>query len=159
MFVVIFSSRRATTIREQQQSRFFFLGTLVSFVPILGLTVVPTLLHARLVIDGSLSMIFLVLFPLTMSYAVLRYNLLIFDFYVKRVVTTVVSMIGLALLTFVLFAVGSVLVAETISLSLAGLLLAGVVSAPCIWWSCKLLTERVFFPEARYYKRVLKQVQ
>ena len=159
VLIVIFSSRRSTTIREQQQSRFFFLGTLLSFVPILGLTVIPTLLHARLVVDGSLSMIFLVLFPLTMGYAVLRYNLLVFDSYVKRVVTTVVSMVGLALLTFVLFAIGSVLVSDTISLSLAGLLLAGVIGAPCIWWSCKLLTERVFFPEAQYYKRVLKQVQ
>ena len=159
VLVVIFSSRRSTTIREQQQSRFFFLGTLLSFVPILGLTVIPTLLHARLVVDGSLSMIFLVLFPLTMGYAVLRYNLLVFDSYVKRVVTTVVSMVGLALLTFVLFAVGSILVSDTISLSLAGLLLVGVIGAPCIWWSCKLLTERVFFPEAQYYKRVLKQVQ
>ena len=35
----------------------------------------------------------------------------------------------------------------------------GVIGAPCIWWGCKLLTERVFFPEAQYYKRVLKQVQ
>ena len=159
VLLVIFSSRRSTTIREQQQSRFFFLGTLLSFVPILGLTVIPTLLHARLVVDGGLSMIFLVLFPLTMGYAVLRYNLLVFDSYVKRVVTTVVSVVGLALLTFVLFAIGSVLVSDTISLYLAGLLLVGVIAAPCIWWSCKLLTERVFFPEAQYYKRVLKQVQ
>lgn len=157
--VIVRATRSVTSVREQQQSRFFFLGTLLSFVPILGLTVLPTLLHARLVVDGSLSVIFLVLFPLTMGYAVLRYNLLVFDSYVKRVVTTVVSIVGLALLAFVLFAVGSVFVSDTISLSLASLLLVGVVGAPCIWWGCKLLTERVFFPEAQYYKRMLKQVQ
>ncbi len=157
--VIVHATRRATTVREQQQSRFFFLGTLLSFVPILGLTVLPTLLHLHFVVDGTLSVIFLVLFPFTMGYAVLRYSLLVFDSYVKRAVTAIVSAVGLALLTFVLFAIGSVLISNTTSFSLAGLLLVGVLGAPCIWWGGKLLTEHFFFPEAQYYKRVLRQVQ
>lgn len=159
VFVVVSSSRRSTTVREYQQSRFFMLGTLLSFVPILGLTVVPTIIHARLVVDGGFSMVFLTFFPLTVGYAALRYNTLVFDSYVKKIVTLVVSAVGLALFTFLLFAVGSAFEAGMVSVSLAILLLISVLGGPCIWWAGKVLTERVFFPEAQYYKRILKQSQ
>ena len=65
-------------------------GTLLSFVPIFLLTVIPQLLHLAASIDGTRSMIFLVFFPIAMAYSLLRYELLVFDIYVRRVVTWVI---------------------------------------------------------------------
>ena len=157
VIVVVYATRRVKTVREHQQARFFLLGTLLSFVPILGLTVLPSLFHSRFAVDGRFSMLFLVLYPVTAAFGVLRYNTLLFDEYIRKVVVAVVGVIGWALLTFVLFTIGSIVVSASISVYLALLLLAGVLGGPCVWWFGRLVTEHVFFPEMHYYQRVLKQ--
>jgi signal transduction histidine kinase len=155
---VIYATRHATSGRRQQQARLFIAGTLLSFVPTLALTVIPTTLHLHTSVDGTLSMLFLVLFPLTLGYSLLRYQILIFDTFIVRTATRIVGFVGLALLAYALFATGSTLVEDRFSLLLACLIVAGVVFAPVIWWSAASLTERYFFPEARYYERLLQQV-
>jgi len=157
--IVIYASRHATTIRAQQQTRLFFAGVLLSCVPILVLTVVPTLLHLRAVVDGTVSMFFLIFFPVTLSYSVLRYDLLLFDTYVRRTITLIVGTVALALLIYVLFAAGSLLVAERFSLLLAGLLIVAVFGAPITWWLASRFTTRYFFPETLHYHALLSQAR
>jgi len=159
MAAVVYSTRHASSVRAQQQTRLFFVGTLLSFVPILMLTVLPALLHLRSAVDGTLSMLFLLFFPLSLGYALLRYQVLIIDSYIRRTVTWIVGGVCLALLAYALFAVGSLLVADRVAIFLACLLGAGVVGAPVLWRVAAILTERYFFPEARYYERLLKQAQ
>jgi len=156
---VIYATRHASSMRTQQQTRLFFVGTLLSFMPILVLTIIPSLLNLHSAVDGTLSMLSLVFFPLSLGYALLRYQVLIFDTYIRKTVTRIVGSVCLALLAYALFAVGSLLVANSVSLFLACLIAVGVVCAPLIWWAAAWLTERYFFPEARYYERMLKQAQ
>ena len=156
---VIYATRHASSMRTQQQTRLFFAGTLLSFVPILVLTVIPALLNLHSAVDGTLSMLSLVFFPLSLGYALLRYQVLIFDTYIRKTVTRIVGSVCLALLAYALFAVGSLLVTDSASLFLACLIAAGVVCAPLFWWVAARLTERYFFPEARYYERMLKEAQ
>ena len=156
---VVYSTRSASSVRTQQQTRLFFAGTLLSFVPILVLTVIPILLHVRSAVDGTLSMFFLVFFPLSLGYALLRYQVLLVDTYIRKTVTWIVGSVCLVLLAYALFAAGSLLVASSVSLFLAGLIGAGVLCAPILWRGAALLTERYFFPEAQYYQRMLKQAR
>jgi signal transduction histidine kinase len=156
---VIYSTRHAPSIRAQQQTRLFLAGTLLSVVPILVLTVIPALLHLRSAVDGTLSMLSLVFFPLSLGYAVLRYQILILDTYIRKTVTRIVGGVCLALLAYTLFAAGSMLVADRVALLLAGLIGVGVLGAPPLWWTAAWLTERYLFPEARYYARMLTQAR
>jgi signal transduction histidine kinase len=77
--------------------------------------------------------------------------------YVRRAVTWASGAVSLVLLGYLLFAIGSQLVGSNVSLVLAGLLGAGVLSAPYVWWLARRLTERFFFPESRYYAARLKE--
>lgn len=103
-------------------------------------------------------MVFLVIFPLTLGYSVLRYDFLIFDFYIRRLVTRIVGGMGLILLSYILFAIDSTVVMRNNQLpSLAGLVAIGTATAPCIWWLAGMLTERFFFPETAHYRQLLAQ--
>ena len=102
-------------------------------------------------------MIFLVFFPIAMAYSLLRYELLVFDIYVRRVVTWVIGGVGIALLGYLLFAISSQLLGGNTPLLLASLIGAGVLLAPATWWQSRKLTERFFFPETVYYATRLRE--
>jgi signal transduction histidine kinase len=157
VLIIALAARRSTSVRTLQQTRLFFASTLLSLAPILLLTVLPELFQLRMHIDGPQSMVFLIFFPLGTGYALLRYDLLIFDMYVRRAVTWATGAVSLVLLGYLLFTIGSQLVGGNTSLALAGLLGAGVLSAPYVWWLARRLTERFFFPESRYYAARLKE--
>lgn len=156
---VTYAARHAGAGRAQQQTRLFIGGTLLSFVPVLILTVLPSILHLHSAVDGTLSMLFLALFPVALGYSLLRYQILIFDTFILKTATRIVGLAGLALLGYALFAAGSTAVGVGVSFLLACLVAVGVVGAPVTWWAAARLTERYFFPEMRYYERMLKQVQ
>jgi signal transduction histidine kinase len=157
MLLIALAARTTTSVRQLQQTRLFFVGTLLAVVPILILTVVPALLHLSIHIDGTQSMVFLIFFPLSTGYSLLRYELLVFDLYVRRAVTWVIGAVSLALLGYFLFAVGSQVAGTNVSLVLSVLIGAGVLGAPVIWRFAHRLTERVFFPETLYYQTRLKE--
>jgi signal transduction histidine kinase len=156
MLLIALAARTTTSVRQIQQTRLFFVGTLLAVVPILILTVLPELLHINIHIDGTQSMVFLLFFPLSTGYSLLRYDLLVFDVYVRRAVTWVIGAVSLALLGYFLFAIGSQLLGNNVSLLLAGLIGAGVLGGPVTWRFAHRLTERVFFPESVYYESRLK---
>lgn len=157
VLIIVLAARTSPSIRALQQTRLFFAGTLLSFVPILLVTVIPTVLHLEASIDGTRSMVFLVFFPAAVSYSLLRYELLVFDIYVRRVVTRVIGGVGIALLGYLLFATSSQLLGGNAPLLLAGMVGAGVLLAPYVWWLARRLTERFFFPETAFYATRLKE--
>lgn len=149
--------RTSPSVRTLQQSRLFFAGTLLAIVPIFLLTVIPQLLHLEASIDGTRSMVFLVFIPIALSYSLLRYDLLVFDIYIRRVVTWVIGGVGIALLGYLLFAISSQVLGGNAPLLLAGLVGTGVLLAPATWWQARRLTERFFFPETAYYANRLRE--
>jgi signal transduction histidine kinase len=155
--IIVLAARRSPSVRTLQQTRLFFVGTLLSFVPILILTVLPALLHLYMHLDGTQSMIFLLFFPISLGYTLLRYEILVFDVYVRRVVTWLIGVVSLALLGYCLFAVSSQVIDNNVSLLLAGLIGAGVLGAPGAWGLARRLTERYFFPESLYYANRLRE--
>ncbi len=157
VLIIVLAMRTSPSVRTLQQSRLFFAGTLLSFVPILSLTVLPQLLNLTAGIDGTRSMISLVFFPIAMAYSLLRYELLVFDIYVRRVVTWVIGSVCIALLGYILFAISSQLISGNAPLLLASLVGAGVLLAPATWWQARRLTERFFFPETAYYATRLRE--
>jgi len=157
VLIIVLAVRTSPSVRTLQQSRLFFAGTLLSFVPILLLTIIPQLLNMEASIDGARSMIFLVFFPIAIAYSLLRYELLVFDIYVRRVVTWVIGGVGIALLGYLLFSISSQLLGGNSPLLLASLIGAGVLLAPATWWQSRKLTERFFFPETVYYATRLRE--
>jgi signal transduction histidine kinase len=157
MLLIALAARTTTSVRQLQQTRLFFVGNLLAVVPILILTVLPALLHLHGYIDGTQSMVSLIFIPLSTGYSLLRYDLLVFDVYVRRAVTWVIGAVSLALLGYILFAIGSQLLGNNVSLLLAVLIGAAVLGAPGTWQLAHRLTERVFFPETVYYETRLKE--
>ncbi len=157
VLIIALAARRSPSVRTLQQTRLFFVGTLLSFVPVLILTVLPELLHLHMHVDGTQSMVFLLFFPLSLGYTLLRYEILVFDVYVRRVVTWVIGAVSLALFGYSMFAISSQVSGNNVSLLLAGLIGAGLLGAPSIWWLAHRLTERYFFPESLYYSTRLKE--
>jgi len=153
--IVIFSSRRSDSMRAQQQFRLFLNGILLSFAPILVLTVMPTLLHFPFVVDGNVSMFFLICFPLTLGYAVLRYQILVLDTYIRRYINWMTSGILLSILVYIVMAGCSVFFGnQPILLVIAVTLL---LPLPSLWLTKQgqALTERLFFSEMLHYRQLV----
>ncbi len=155
---IIVSYRRTSTLRERQQQRLLVWGIILSFGPLFLLTVVPgTLQHLlHLVpVDGQFSAVSLVLLPLSLGYSILRYQLLVFDTYVRRVVAGVVGVVCLAVLVYV--AQGAL---KSLEPSLSGtpssvvVVALVAVLAPVVWLLAKRGTEQFFFEEVIHSRRI-----
>ncbi|MEO7018651.1 MAG: ATP-binding protein [Ktedonobacteraceae bacterium] len=144
-------------LRTRQQLLLFVVGVILACIPILLLTMLPLALNLPdpYVIDAQWSSLPLLLLPLALGYSILRYQILIFDRYIRRTVAWAVGFIGLALLCYLMvalsgrvFADPQMLLTQTISVTVSMALLG-----PATWWLARLATERVFFPEMRYYRQ------
>ncbi|HET8840365.1 MAG TPA: ATP-binding protein [Ktedonobacteraceae bacterium] len=147
-------------LRIRQQLLLLVIGILLACVPALFLTALPQTLHMPLyTIDGQVSTLPLLLLPLALGYSILRYQILVVDRYIRRTVAWVVGVISLALLCYL------VVLASRIIFTGPELLLTQVicvtaimaVSGPSIWWLARIATERLFFPEIRYYRRHMQR--
>ena len=156
VLIVFYSSRRITSIRTQQQFRLLLNGILLSLAPIFVLTLLPMLLHLPFVVNGEQSMLFLICFPLTFGYAILRYQILILDTYIRRYIDWMTTTILLSIVIYIVitscdFIFGSssalFIIAVTLFLPLPAL---WVVSQSRKW------TERFFFSEMVHYRRVVE---
>ena len=153
------SYRSSPSIRERQQRQFFVWGVVLSLSPLLMLTVVPETLQNVLPIrpvDGQLSAVALVLLPIAFGYSILRYQLLVFDTYVRRVVIWIIGAVSLAVLVYIAQSTLDGLgLAHGSSLTLVVLSLLTIL-APCLWFVAKAGTERLFFAEVRYYRHFFR---
>lgn len=148
-------------LRIRQQLQLFVIGVTLACAPLLFLTALPLTLAlpAPYVVDARLSSLPLLLLPLAMGYAILRYQILVFDSYIRRVVALAASAISLTLLCYLVVALSSKVFAAP-ELGLMRIIFVTATMAllgPTTWWGAKLVTEHLFFPEIRYYQKHIQQ--
>jgi signal transduction histidine kinase len=160
LFFVFFSYIRAASPQVRQQLRLFMYGTLASVSPFLLLTILPTELHlsSQYIVGGQYSTISLCIFPFTLSYAVLRHQLLHFDAYARRFVLWATGLISLVFLAYIMVAICQLFFHGRISPYMAAFILVTALLAPSIWGLSKKVTERVLFSEIAHYRRAVEQL-
>jgi signal transduction histidine kinase len=153
---ITISYRQASSLRVRQQLRFFVIGVILAFTPFLFLTLLPQLfLPPRFMINAQVSTLTAVLLPLALGYSILRYQILVFDTYIRRAVAWIAGGVSLAVTGYLVVMLCRLLwsgnpVAWTISVVVALLILG-----PCVWWLAHVVTERLFFSEIVHYRRLV----
>lgn len=143
-------------LRTRQQLLLFVVGGVLACAPVFFLTMLPQALNLppRYLVNGQWSSLPLLLLPLALGYSVLRYQILVFDLYIRRAVAWTVGAIGLVVLCYLVVALsgqifdGAHLKLEHIITVTATMALLG----PLTWWLARVVTEHLFFPEFRYYR-------
>ncbi len=155
--ITIIISFRKSTLREREQLRFFVSGVVLSLAPLLLLTVIPQSIPilSPYAIDPQITTLTVILLPLSLGYAILRYQILVFDSYIRRTVNWIIGLIFLAILVYVVTLAGSLLWGANIPFYVVVIVIAMAILAPTIWWSAKILTERVLFKESLRYRRLI----
>lgn len=157
MIVIFLSARKTNTIRTRQQMRLFMGGILLSFVPILLLTVLPTLLNSNYIVNSTISNLFLGCFPVTLGYSILRYQTLVLDTYLRRIVEGVFRFIVLFIGTYLVLICG-VVFGSANPLLLMALSLVWAVLALWSMPQVQFLVERLFFSEMRHYRNLISSL-
>jgi signal transduction histidine kinase len=154
----------SSNLRTRQQFLLFVIGVVLSCSPILLLTMLPQALGMpeRYVVDGQWSSLPLLLLPLALGYSILRYQILVFDLYIRRAVAWALGTIGLAVVSYLVIACSGLAFEQarqwqafrSLNLWPVHTILVTALMAllgPLIWWLARQATERVFFPEFRHY--------
>jgi GAF domain-containing protein len=152
---IVVSSRRSFSLRERQQQKLFLGGLLLAFAPVVLLTILPITLHLPFV-DPQLSTLTFTLFPLLFGYSILRYQVLVFDRYIRRAVSWIIGGVELALLGYLVVTVTTVFLANSGSLALIVIASAMIILAPFVWWSARWIVDRFFFAEIANYRRLIE---
>ena len=154
----IFSYRQTSSLRARQQLRFFVIGVVLAFAPFLFLTLLPQLfLPRQYQMDSQVSTLTAVLLPLALGYSILRYQILVFDSYIRRAIAWITGGVALAMLGYLVVMFGNLIwsgntIARTIFIASALLILG-----PCAWWLAHVITERLFFSEIVHYRRLIEK--
>ncbi len=156
---VIIAYRGFPTLRERQQIRLFMAGVVLALVPLSLLTLLPQLLNLPLndVVPAQISALPAILLPLALGYSILRYQILVFDMYIRRIVAWVVGAVSLMVLGYLVVALTSLIAGLNQSAYIAVVALCLVVLAPFVWWLAHLITERLFFNEIRHYRPLIEK--
>ncbi len=156
LVTIIISFRRSTT-REREQLRFFVSGVVLSLAPLLLLTVIPQSIPilSPYAINPQITTLTIILLPLSLGYSILRYQILVFDTYIRRTVNWIIGLIFLAILVYAVTLAGSLLWGAIVPFYVVVIVTAMAILAPTIWWSAKILTERVLFKESLRYRRLI----
>jgi len=158
--ITVVASFRKSTTREREQLRFFVSGVVIAVVPLLFLTVLPQAIggtFSAYAINAQITTLTVVLIPLSLGYAVLRYQILVLDTYIRRTVNWVIGAIFLTMLVYTVVVTGSRIHGTSVPLYVVTIAITMAVLAPTIWWLAKLLTERVLFRELLRYRRLLEK--
>ena len=157
LITIIISYRQSSSLRERQQLRIFTSGVILTVVPLLLLTVVPQALRlpAQYIVDPQLSTLTIGLFPLALGYTILRYQVLIFDMYIRRAVAWIVGGVSLAVLSYFVITISSILLFGNVATYVVSVVALMALLGPCIWWSAHEVTERLFFSEILHYRRLI----
>jgi len=157
LITIIVSYRQSSSLRERQQLRIFTSGVILTVVPLLLLTVLPQALRLppQYIVDPQLSTLTLCLLPLALGYTILRYQVLVFDMYIRRAVAWIVGGVGLAVLGYLVITVSSVLLSGNVAAYVVGVVAVMAVLGPCVWWLAHAVTERFFFSEILHFRRLI----
>lgn len=157
--ITIIISYRQTLSRERQQLRLFVGGVVLTIVPFLVLSLLPQALGLpdQYVIAPSLSTLTILIFPVSLGYSILRYQVLLFDAYIRRVASWIVGTIFLLILGYFIVWLSSMVLAAKPSLYAAFVAGITAILAPVSWWLAKVCTERFFFSEIQQYRRLIEK--
>jgi len=153
---IIVSYRRSSSLRERQQLRIFVSGVILAFAPLLVLTVLPWVFKLPGV-NSQFSTITLVLLPLALGYSILRYQILVMDMYIRRAAAWMVGAVSLAVLAYVVSAFSSIFLSRDLVAYTFFIVVTMAVLGPLAWWLAHRVTDRLFFSEIRYYRRLIDQ--
>ncbi|HET9921724.1 MAG TPA: ATP-binding protein [Ktedonobacteraceae bacterium] len=155
---IVVSYRQSVSQRERQQRRLLLVGIIVSFAPVLVLTLLPELLNwSRYTVDPRISTLTLVLLPLALAYAILRYQILVFDVYIRRAIAWLVGAVNLVMLIYLAVAFSSVFLSDALTRIIC--VTVGVaLLAPLAWSTAHLTTEKLFFSENVHYRRLVARI-
>lgn len=159
LVTIVVSYRCSSTPRERQQMRLLVGGVALALLPVLLLTVLPTMLNlpAQEIVDGRISGLSLGLLPLAVGYAILRYQILIFDRYIRRAVAGIVGSVGLALFGFFMITLDNILLSEHFTFAPICAVALTILVAPYIWIRAKVFSDRIFFSEVLRFRHLIEK--
>ncbi len=157
ILATIIVSYRQSSLRERQQLRLFVFGVILVFAPFLLLTLLPLILNLppQYIVDGQLSTLSAILLPLALGYTILRYQILVFDMYIRRAVAWIVGGVSLAILGYFVVMLSSLFLSNNTTAHVIGVAAALVILGPCVWWLAHVLTGRMFFNEMAHHHRLV----
>ena len=154
----IFSYRQASSLRARQQLRLFVIGIILAFAPFLFLTLLPQLfLPPQYQIDSQVSTLTAVLLPLALGYSILRYQILVFDSYIRRAVAWITGGVALAVLGYLVVMLGNLIWTGDATARIVFIAIVLLILGPCAWWLSHVITERLFFSEIVHYRRLIEK--
>ncbi|QBD82199.1 hypothetical protein EPA93_41960 [Ktedonosporobacter rubrisoli] len=153
---IVISYVCSESLRERQQIRLFVWGVALAFTPVLILSILPEALNLPGIRAGW-STLTIVCLPLSLGYSILRYQILVFDAYIRRAVAWIVGVVGLVMLGCVLIALCNKVFMGMLASFAFGLASLTAITAPVVWWLAKVVTERVFFSEVLHYRRLIAE--
>ena len=160
LITIIISFRKSTT-REREQLRFFVIGVILALAPLLLLTVIPQTVGilSHFSVNPEITTLTVILLPLSLGYSILRYQILVFDSYIRRTVNWIIGTIFLAILAYGVYLLGTLVAETTLPPFVVGIviIIAMAIFAPATWWLAKILTGRVLFKESLSARRLIDE--
>ncbi len=159
LVTIIVSYLRTPSLRERQQRRIFVGSVILAILPFLLLTVLPGALSlpSQYILDPQISTLTVALLPVALGYTILRYQVLVFERYIRRAATWMVGAVGLAMLGYLIIMFSSILMLKNVTVYVVCAVIATLILAPCIWWLSHLVTDYFFFSEMRHYRRLIER--
>lgn len=160
MLTLVISYRTSHLLRERQQIRFLAIGIVVAVAPLLVLTILPTALNwpTKYIIDVRVTTLSQILLPLAFGYAILRYQILAFDAYIRRTTTVLVGIVSLAILTYLVVSLVSLFLPSGMGRVIL-LATAMALLAPLLWYYIRRLIDCLFFSEQVHYRRLIERLE
>lgn len=157
LLTIVISYRQSPSSRERQQRRFFAIGVILAFAPLLVLTVLPSALSLLqpYIVDSQLSTLTFAILPIALGYSILRYQILVFDRHIRRAAAYIAGLVSLALLTYMVIALSTIVFEGNPSAQVICVAIAIAVLGPLSWSATKELMDRLFFSEIAHYQRLI----
>lgn len=148
---MIVSYVRIRTPHERQQLHIFLLGVVIALTPFFVLTLLPQVFSLQPLLTGQESTVTMPFIPLAFGYAILRYQVLIADSYIRRVIITLVRVSCLFVVSVLVFLLSTLVATGVWSGFLSAILMALLV--PLAWWGSGAVIDRLFFHETLTYQK------
>jgi signal transduction histidine kinase len=154
--VLLFTYFRVSTVRKRQQLRLYVAGLIAAILPVLFLTLLPAILQSDVlpVVDPQLSTLSFILFPLALGYAILRYQILVFDAYIRQAVLWIINGIGTIVLEYLILTLTAPLWLISPDLYILACAVLTALLMPVLLWLVRMGVDRLFFHEMACYRHL-----
>ena len=160
--VAVFNYFHTPSIKTRQQMKVVLISCLAAVVPFLVLAVLPEAIWGRTIIPSGFTLLFLVLIPLGLGYAVVRQKLMDIDVVIRRgivygLITIVMAAILSATIIYAMAYKESMGVPEGIALALAFGGIAAVLFGP-VKKGIETLVDRLFYKDRYDYRQIIQSL-